>query len=576
LQFFLQCHEKIAKTYQDEKFTISADGLTTVRLYESHTAKALESYAASLAKAEKLEKNGDLIVDQQGGSSHGSSESLYRLHATRLKCLISAVDRQEDERDLAELEALRLTEVHFFSQSATGEESGSPSSPASIRDRVWRVVVDVVEAFIHCRKEHSFFHRSVYRHAQALMWAPVLSDPSARPEGSFAAVAATHAYKLRGLNSDSAVESAASVINSLFEKKRTQLCAVWVTSVANPTPLQQINISVRKYDLLRGKYIKAYVESMRLCNRRNDLEQFLRASNICPRDLPSYFVASAECQGGIPLKALHTGDCLLVKRGSLSSQHFITAVKRQVNAALAEVILHEIKAGKASGGAENQMKLAYSCFLRLNCEHSALLKRHNRVSSGVKPVVDALLALYPKLPADIARRHKPPPRKSADWSFDGQTAEIVTTVLDTCKELFPSLSGNFLSKKTTTNKPKKKINAATSTADSQQQQHRFAAEGGSAVKGKRKEPDGSFTQVKQFSVTIPEGLTAGDTFLTQIQTGDKISRVRLTVPETSATSLRFALRVPMLLSSHVSHDAENDEPVTKKKRQSSGSGVEEP
>jgi hypothetical protein len=563
----LQCHEKIAKTYQDEKFSISADGSTSVRLCEHYGAKALEAYAASLAKAEKLEKKGDLILDQQGGSSHGSVEALYRLHASRLKCLIAAVDRREDERTLAELEALRLTEAHFFSKADTGPE---PPSVSSVRDRVWRVVVDVVEAFIHCRKQHSFFHRSVYRHAQALMWAPVLSDPSARAEGSFATVAATHAFKLRGLNSGSAVESAASVINSLFDKKRTQLCAVWVTSVANPSPLQQINISVRKYDMLRGKYIKAYVESMRLCNRRNDLEQFLRAVNLCPRDLPCYFEASAECQGGIPAKALHTSDCLLVKSRSLSSHHFITAVKRQANAALAEVISHEIKSGKSSGGAENQIKLTYSCFLRLNCEPSALLKRRNRMSSGVKPIVDALVALYPKLPAAAtAARQRKPSAKSSDWSVDGQTAEIVKTVLDTCKELFPSLSGSFLTKKTIS-KPKKKIDAVNNTSDNQQRPGGAAGGGGTAHKGKRKEPDGSYTELKQFSVTIPDGLKPGDTFLTQIQTGEKISRVRLTVPETSATSLRFALRVPMLSSGAVDKDNDVPQPATKKKRRGSG------
>jgi len=71
------------------------------------------------------------------------------------------------------------------------------------------VLADVVGAMAYCRRERQYFHRSVYRQAQALMWAPLFDNPdSAVKDGSLAVVTASKSYKVRGLNSGPCVNSA--------------------------------------------------------------------------------------------------------------------------------------------------------------------------------------------------------------------------------------------------------------------------------------------------------------------------------------------------------------------------------
>jgi hypothetical protein len=144
--------------------------------------KALEIYSTALAQAKEIETDGVLVVDQAGGSSHGGIELFYRVHASRLKCLIFAVSQQEYEIEMAEEEALRLTEGHWFKKPSDDQKV----EDLPTRDRVWNVLTDVVTVLAQCKIDHPFFHRSVYRHAQALMWAPVLHDPvGGRAEGRY-------------------------------------------------------------------------------------------------------------------------------------------------------------------------------------------------------------------------------------------------------------------------------------------------------------------------------------------------------------------------------------------------------
>jgi hypothetical protein len=49
-----------------------------------------------MAEAKDMEQANELAIEKNGGSSPGSYEMLYRLHATRLKFLIATVDRTED------------------------------------------------------------------------------------------------------------------------------------------------------------------------------------------------------------------------------------------------------------------------------------------------------------------------------------------------------------------------------------------------------------------------------------------------------------------------------------------------
>lgn len=506
----MQCHEKIASTYANEIYLPQRVGIDhdehMMRRYEHHMQTSLQSYSTSLEHGLLLEKDGSLIAEQQGGSGHGATEVQYRLHAARLKCLIYALKRSPTERDAAEQEALRLVEKFWYTKSP-------PDCTGSVRDRVWDVLLDVVDAMIQCRSEYSCFHRSVYRHAQALLWAPVVSDPS-QPEGSFGVVPGSRAYKLRGLNSGSAVESASSVIGSLFDRRRGQLCAVWVTQGAAEA-FEQINVTVRKYDSLRGKYIAAYLEMLEVGHRKNDLETFWRWVAASPRDLPSHMQMSV---GGASKGKLHTNDSLLLPSRSLACHRILADVKRSTNAALASVILHEVQNLKTNAKVnEGHLKQVYSCFLRLNCEPSNLHKTRVRKGSSVRPIVDALLAVYTQLVPREEQQQKQQQDPMGDWSLDAQQTRTLDLALGKCRELFPSLSNTFLSSRKTAAPKKKRASPNESDATTTQQ---------------------------VFRVSVPEGLAEGDTFLTEIMVGETKKRLRLTVPKGGATTLRFTLAVP--------------------------------
>lgn len=186
------------------------------RRFEKHLASALSHYSIAYSQAKKIEDDGGSIGEQSGGSAHGSTEVLYRIHATRLKCLIKGIRRHESELLKSQEEALRLAERHWFNAPDNMDETNDQH----IRDRIWQVLSDVVAGLAQCRLNHAFFHRSVYRHAQALMWSPLFYNPTCT-EGSLGHVPATRSFQIRGLNSATpVVQSAEVVMNGLFDKKR--------------------------------------------------------------------------------------------------------------------------------------------------------------------------------------------------------------------------------------------------------------------------------------------------------------------------------------------------------------------
>lgn len=178
----------------------------------------LFSYDKALEAAKKYEEESGALECQGGGSAHGIIELIYRLHASRLKVLLKAVRKSKDERNMAEIEALKLTEVYWHDRS---NDTNVERKVKDTRERIWAVLCDIVECMVYCRREQTFFHRSVYRHAQALLWAPLFHDPDGSiKEGSNATVPAYKSYKLRGLSSGSCAASAEAILNSLFDKKR--------------------------------------------------------------------------------------------------------------------------------------------------------------------------------------------------------------------------------------------------------------------------------------------------------------------------------------------------------------------
>lgn len=504
-----KCHEKIASTYKSETYQCadSATDSKPKRVFEQLMSKALDSYCNALDDKPQVDT-------EAGGSSHGVTEIFYRLHASRLKCLLESAVASEGERAMAEEEALRLTEKHWFSPPS--DPSALEKTP--VRDRVWNVLADIVSALAQCRLEHAFFHRSVYRHAQALMWAPLLSDPVlGRLKGSKSTVPATRSYHIRGLNhATDAARSALAVMTSLFEKKRSQLCAVWVTTTYPPTPFESLNNSARKYDSLRGKYISAYIDCLRLCGNRTELETLLRWLSSSKRDLPSLYQASAKTEGGKPEKS-HSHDALLKKGSVLSSFNLLTGLKRQANSAMARVLTEELSSDDPSVKPQNHLKLAYACFLRLNCSVKELKKtRAWKYDPHGVWEAEAVCRAFLKLEDRESIQVDP-----NDWSGAGHKAAVLDAALRKCKLLFSSVTANYYSKKIN---QKVKSQEEAETKDSSDKP-------GVKLSGSK----------RSFEVKVPEGLAEGESFTTTITSGENAKKVKLTVPSGKPRMLRFSL-----------------------------------
>ena len=132
--------EKIASTLKDERYSPDATKVGgSVRAYEPIMAEAIRNYSEAYSDAKKTETSSSWTPDKLGGSSHGSLECLYRLHASRFKVLLSAIRRVAGERDLAELEAFRSASIAWF------DESNNQSSATGVHDKTWDLLADCVE-----------------------------------------------------------------------------------------------------------------------------------------------------------------------------------------------------------------------------------------------------------------------------------------------------------------------------------------------------------------------------------------------------------------------------------------------
>ena len=296
--------------------------------------------------------------------------------------------------------------------------------------------------------------------------------------------------------------------NFIFCICRTQLCAVWVTTSFPPMPFETVNNSVRKYDSLRGKYIAAYIEALRLDGNRSELETLLRWISSSKRDLPSLFCASAMAGGGKPDKNTHIHESLLIKSRSLQSFHLLTGLRREANNAMASVLKDELVSKDSTvRSPELHLKLAYACFLRLNCSIKELKKTRTwKYEPGGVNEAEALIQAYLK-----SGEAKPVVGDPNDWSGGAQKEATLSAALAKCKELFPSISAAFYSKKAM-QKSKNRIDS-----EEKEETERGAA------------PQQSGTK-RSFEVEVPGGLEEGETFTTTIATGSSSKRVKLTVP----------------------------------------------
>jgi hypothetical protein len=520
-----KCSEKIAKTYSGEAFP--GEDSNGVRSYERHMETALLYYHRSLKEAISLEEEGALPDPQAGGSSHGRSEVFYRLHATRLKCLLSAVQHHEDTRPRALNEAIRLAKKHWY-------DSEGATDDLDTRSLIWKLLADVVAALAQCRLDQHFFHRSVYRYAQALMWAPVFHDPATGfVEGSLGVVPATKSHLLRGLNSSTACANSAEVIMAtLFEKKRPQIASVWVTHLGSSSaPFEIINGSNRKFDSLRGKYLHAYIETLRLCKRSSILESLFQQVAASKRDLTSFFQASAASGGRMP-GGPHVKESLLRKGRASHTVGLLRDVKREINRSIASII---IQGAPTTDKNSEMFKNSYVCFLRLNTTVEEIVKMRSwKYGSGIQEA-EALCQLFLRRSESRGLQFE-----SSGWSGESKKSTILKAAVERCAELFPGLLINLYRR----SKPKKPSLTKPDTAEKKSK--------------KRDSPEESSSLI-HFVLDVPSGLAVGEKFETTVRVGSKLKTVRLTVPEGRPAKLKFSLSAP--------DEEQEDEPQEKRPKE---------
>ncbi len=181
----------------------------------------------------------------------------------------------------------------------------------------------------------------------------------------------------------------------------SQLCAVWVTTPASPTPFEAINNAGRKYDRIRCKYIGAFIECMLLCRRCDPLELFLKNCQATVRDLPAFYDLSSRPNLSCPVQH-HSKDNLL-----LSGLGLIFFAKKYANTAISNIMMEKIFRMKHDNSDINEntkteMYLSiFKCFSRLNCLTSDNIwlsqKLRHRFESGLIPEADTICHAYQNL-----------------------------------------------------------------------------------------------------------------------------------------------------------------------------------
>lgn len=201
---------------------------------------------------------------------------------------------------------------------------------------------------------------------------------------------------------------------------RPQLCAVWVTTSAAPPPFEVLNDSHRKYDALRLKYIQAFIDCMKLCERKDKIEELLTNSTAGNWDLPGFYEASASLQGGEIGK--HFKYPLLAGSG----RGFLTKVKRAAISALGEMILRDLAALKQKG-VDNEgkvkliqlFKLSYSLFRRMNTSSKDIVEYTTKW--GPLQVVNALGKCYMSIQSGY---------RISNTSFDEMDSDTLCSIIE--------------------------------------------------------------------------------------------------------------------------------------------------
>lgn len=184
-----------------------------------------------------------------------------------------------------------------------------------------------------------------------------------------------------------------------------------------------------------------------------EIETFLKWLYSSKRDLPAHFQASAKAGGAKPSKP-QTQDSLLptgAGKNSIASQSLLLSAKRQANSNLADTLIREMNgtmsrsASEYKKVAESYLKHSYASYLRLNCAPQDL-KRVRAWKYGADSVreVEALCQAYLAMGNLDGIQEK---TDFGDWSGGSRKSAIFDAALSKCRTLYPTLSGNFFSKK---------------------------------------------------------------------------------------------------------------------------------
>lgn len=128
--------------------------------------------------------------------------------------MIAAIKVGSDELQSSLSEASRIVEKYWFDKPTVSLED------KSLQDRLWIAFADIVKGLASCRKGSPFFHRSVYRHAQAFLWARFINNPQVESVDDMAPISLEKCSLIEGLESGSNYSSAEAILNALFDKKR--------------------------------------------------------------------------------------------------------------------------------------------------------------------------------------------------------------------------------------------------------------------------------------------------------------------------------------------------------------------
>ena len=194
-----------------------------------------------------------------------------------------------------------------------------------------------------------------------------------------------------------------------FVLESPQIVAVWVTTPSSPTPFEAINNSSRKFDRLRCKYIRAFIECMYLCKRKDHLESLMKWTNTASRDLPSFYDFSLKWslkRGSAPIEASMKDNLLISMPG------LIYFTKRTANVAICRILMEDLAPIKFQDCTGDEEKVSldkfidiYNCFLRLNCPKRSSLwqsqKMRSDLSSGFVPEVDALCDAFQRVFSEV-------------------------------------------------------------------------------------------------------------------------------------------------------------------------------